>query len=139
LLAAALGVVVTTAATAQNTYQQQITRQLTNAANAIRSQGYNADRAPITGSLNDDADQSQPITLQGGMRYAIVGVCDQDCTDVDLQIFGPDGSKLDEDLELDDTPVLEFVAPVTGQYRLRVMMPSCNQNPCYWGAQVFVK
>ena len=139
LLALALSAAISTGAEAQNQYQQQITAQLTRAANLVQSRGYNADRAPITGSLNDDADQSQMINLTGGQQYAIIGVCDNDCTDVDLQIYSGDGTKIDEDMETDDTPVLEFRAQYTGQYRIRVIMATCNTAPCYWGVQVFAK
>jgi type II secretory pathway pseudopilin PulG len=139
LLAAALGSLATSTAAAQNTFQQQVQRYMANAASRIRELGYNPDREMITGSLNDDASETMRINLQGGGRYAIVGVCDNDCSDFDLRIWGPDGTKLDEDIETDDTPVLEFVAPVTGQYRLSVEMPSCRQNPCYWGVQVYAR
>ena len=140
LLVLAFGAVVTTVATAQqNQYQQQIQSQLTRAAAAVKQQGYSADRQPMMGSLNDDADESVMIQLTGGVHYAIVGACDNDCTDVDLQLFTNEGNKLAEDLETDDKPVLEFTAPYTGQYRMKVLMPTCNTNPCYYGVQVFTK
>ena len=140
LLALAAGVAISTEATAQgNQYQQQIANQINSAATLVKSQGYSADRAPMMGSLNDDAQESIMINLNAGTRYAFVGVCDNDCTDVDLQLFGGDGTKIAEDLDTDDKPVLQFVAPYTGSYRMKVLMPSCNQNPCYYGVQIFVK
>ena len=140
LLALAIGVAVSTDATAQgNQYQQQIQNQINQASTLVKSQGYNPDRTPMMGSLNDDAEESVMINLNAGMHYAMVGVCDNDCTDVDLQLFGGDSTKLAEDVDTDDKPVLQFVAPYTGQYRMKVLMPSCNQNPCYYGVQVFMK
>lgn len=132
-----LGIAAAAPAQAQNQYVQQIRAQLSRAANTIRSQGYVPAQDMISGNLNQGARESMMVTLNGGTRYAIVGVCDEDCTDVDLRIMGPDGSQLDEDIETDDTPVLEFVAPVTGQYRMMVMMATCSTAPCYWGAQIF--
>jgi len=139
LLALAVGVAVSTEAVAQNQYQQQITNQINRAATTVKSQGYVADRQPMMGSLNDDANESVMINLNSGVHYAFIGVCDNDCTDVDLQLFGGDGTKIAEDLDTDDTPVLQFIAPYTGQFRMRVLMPTCNTNPCYYGVQVFVK
>ena len=139
LLVFAIGTAVASEAVAQNQYQQQIQNQITQAATTVKSQGYSPDRAPMMGSLNDDADESIMINLTAGTRYAFVGVCDNDCRDVDLQLFGGDASKIAEDLETDDTPVLQFVAPYTGQYRMKVLMPTCNTNPCYYGVQIFVK
>ena len=137
LLTLALGGALATQATAQNSYQQQIRTQLQAASDTIRGHGYTADREPMMGSLNNAANEGMMVNLQGGVRYAIVGVCDNDCTDVDLRIWAPDGAKLAEDILTDDTPVLEFTATVTGQYRLSVEMATCSTNPCYWGFQVF--
>jgi len=137
VLALALGGALATEAAAQNSYQQQIRNQLQTASNAIRGNGYAADREPMMGSLNAAAKEGMMVNLQGGVRYAIVGVCDNDCTDVDLRIWAPDGAKLAEDILTDDTPVLEFTATVTGQYRLSVEMATCSTNPCYWGVQIY--
>jgi hypothetical protein len=126
-------------AAAQNTYQQQIIRQLAAHSENPRQHGYSADRGPIFGQLNDNASDQMRVNLRGGVRYAIIGVCDEDCTDIDLRLYAPDGTKLDEDIALDDYPTLEFVAPVTGQYRLSVEMATCNTNPCYWGVQIYAR
>ena len=133
----ALGCALVTQATAQNSYQQQIRNQLRTASDTVRQHGYTADREPMMGSLNASANEAMMVNLQGGVRYAIVGVCDNDCTDVDLRIWDPSGTKLAEDILTDDTPVLEFTATVTGQYRLSVEMATCRTNPCYWGVQVY--
>ena len=137
VLAFALGSVLATQAAAQNTYQQQIRTQLQTASTTVKDHGYAADREPMMGSLASAANESMMVNLDGGVRYAIVGVCDNDCSDVDLRIWAPDGTKLAEDIQTDDTPVLEFTATVTGQYTLRVEMAACSTNPCYWGVQIF--
>lgn len=137
LVVAALGCAAVSEAQAQNSFQQQVRNQLNRAAQSLVQRGYHADREPITGSLNDDARENYMIQLQGGVAYALVGVCDNDCTDVDLRIWDGNGNKLDEDILTDDTPVLEFTATTTGQYRVSVEMPTCNTNPCYWGFMVF--
>ena len=140
MLTLAVGVAVSSEAFAQgNQYQQQIANQITQAATLVKSQGYNPDRAPMMGSLNDDAEESIMVNLNAGTRYAFVGVCDNDCTDVDLQLFAGDGTKIAEDLDTDDKPVLQFTANYSGAHRMKVLMPSCNQNPCYYGVQIFVK
>lgn len=139
LLAAACAAGLASSAAAQNTYQQQITRQLTRYAQRLTTAGYNADRAPAMGSLNDDARESLMMNLTGGVHYAILGVCDNDCTDVDLRVNDPSGSLMGEDLATDDYPVVEFTAPASGQFRVTVMMATCNVNPCYYGVQVFVR
>jgi hypothetical protein len=139
LLVVALGFATATEALAQDSFQQQVRRYLNRAAASVVEHGYSADRDPVTGSLRSGARESMMINLTGGTRYAIVGVCDNDCTDVDLRIWDPSGTKLAEDILTDDTPILEFTATNTGQYRLSVEMATCSTNPCYWGFQVFAR
>lgn len=140
LMALILGAGITAAAEAQgNQYTQQITSQLTRAAQHYANQGYSADRAPVIGNLNNQSDESHQVNLTGGRRYAIIGVCDNDCRDVDLQVFSGDGTKIGEDLETDDQPLVNFTAQYSGQYRVKVLMANCNTNPCYYGVQVLVR
>ena len=129
----------TTPASAQNRYQDQIRAQLQVAAQTVAEQGYVPAQEIVSGNLNQGARETMMVTLQGGGIYAIVGVCDEDCTDVDLRLDGPNGALLAEDIASDDTPVLEFVAPANGQYRLTVVMPGCSTAPCYWGVQLYQK
>ena len=137
LLALAAIAVVSTDAVAQNQYQQSIAQQFTNWAPRFAQQGFQMQGTPTTGTLNDDADESILVNLSAGTRYAIAGVCDQDCNDVDLQVFSSDGTKIGEDLQTDDKPVVIFTAGYTGQFRVKVLMATCSTNPCYYGVQVF--
>jgi len=139
LMSVALCAAAASATSAQNTYQQQITNQLTRAAGILSPRGYAADRAPVMGNLNAGNQESVLMNLNAGIQYALLGVCDNDCHDVDLRVYDPIGNMVGEDVATDDTPVVEFVASTGGQYRVSVIMAACNQNPCYYGVQVFVK
>lgn len=137
LLALAIVAVAASEVVAQNQYQQQIAQQFVTWAPRFAQQGLSPQGTPTTGNLNDDADESILVNLTAGTRYAIAGVCDQDCTDVDLQIFSSDGTKIGEDVAVDDKPVVVFTAGYTGQYRVKVLMATCSTNPCYYGVQIF--
>jgi hypothetical protein len=137
LLALSAVAVTATEAVAQNQYQQQIAQQFTNWAPRFAQQGFSPQGTPFTGTLNDDADESILISLNAGTRYAIAGVCDNDCSDVDLQVYSSDGTKVGEDMQTDDKPVVIFTAGYSGQYRVKALMATCRTNPCYYGVQVF--
>lgn len=124
---------------AQGNWREVVLQQLSSATTVLQQRGYTAMAEPVMGSLRDDENSNQTVTLTAGGHYVIVGACDQDCTDVDLKVFGTDGSQLDSDIETDDSPVLEFTAPTTGRYRVQVLMATCNTSPCYWGFQVFAR
>jgi len=135
LLAAAAA----TAAAQQNEYQQQVAAKLARHGSTVLRQGFHVDRPMLTGTLNADADESTMITLEAGTRYVITASCDDDCTDMDLQLYAADDTKLAEDVDTDPFPVLDVTPTATAQYRLRVMMLGCGASPCYYGVQIFAK
>ena len=139
LLALVLGAVSASAAHAQNTYQTQIANQFASLMPMMTQRGYAPVGERMMGSLNDDGDESILVSLTAGTHYVIVGACDNDCSDVDLQVFNNQGTKLGEDMETDDKPVVEITPSYTGQFRVKVLMATCRTNPCYYGVQVFAQ
>lgn len=99
--------------------------------------GWQVDQGPLTGSLSDGSSETVDVRLQGGERYAVIGGCDADCSDMDLSISDRSGNVLDSDYLTDDFPALEFSAGYTGTYPMRVSMPSCSVNPCYYSYIVY--
>ncbi len=136
LLTLALGCALAPDAAAQASYQQQIRASLRAAAGRVALRGAQPEGEARMGVLNGGRQAPEFLELRAGVRYAIVGVCDENCPDLDLRIFGPNLAKIAEDVQQNATPTLEFTAPAAGRYRLSVEMVSCNANPCAWGVQV---
>ncbi len=103
----------------------------------LLEQGYQPEGELLSGSIARRKSEYHTLTLEGGVRYAILGVCDDECYDIDLVLTDPADSTVAEDVQPDDTPVLEFTAPVTGRYRLEAVMFNCRANSCAWGTQIF--
>ncbi|HET7234346.1 MAG TPA: PPC domain-containing protein [Longimicrobium sp.] len=115
-----------------------VSRLLAQAGSLARQHGYTqAASRPATGALNHGLSEAVDVTLNGGREYLLVGVCDQDCGDMDLRLSTPSGAVLAQDMANDDTPVLQFTAPSTGSFRVRVMMANCTANPCYYGVALY--
>jgi len=122
------------------TYTSQVRGYLARLESNARGQGYTRVAAgPVYGRLRDDAAASHMMTVVGGNHYALFAACDNDCTDVDLKIYDTSGALLMQDVALDDTPVLLFRANSSGKYRVRVVMATCNRNPCYYGVQLMAR
>jgi len=137
LLGAALAV---SPAHGQSSWQQVVNNELATLSSRARQQGFTSMVGQtLTGALNPRAMEDRSVTLVGGGNYIVFAACDQDCTDVDLRVFGPDGQLLGEDIQTDDRPVVLFTAAASGTYRITVMMAACSQAPCYWGAQVMTR
>jgi hypothetical protein len=77
-----------------------------------------------------------PVTLRAGVNYRVFGVCDDDCTDVDMEIYGADGNLADRDIALNDTPFVQVTPRQSGRYYVRVWLANCTTEPCTVGARL---
>ena len=88
------------------------------------------------GELADDGTASLTVSLEAGTDYMIIGVCDEDCTDLDLTLCS--GSReLDTDVEDDDTPIVSVTPTSTATFRVSVSMAACSSSPCRYGVAVY--
>src|SRR3954468_17130420 len=49
------------------------------------------------GWLRDRESQTFSIGLAAGTDYVVAATCDEDCTDIDLVLYGPDGNRIAAD------------------------------------------
>jgi hypothetical protein len=88
--------------------------------------------------MNDDASDSWTMSLPGGNTYKIIGACDADCSDLDIEIY--EGEKvIVRDVLVDDVPIVTFNVASTSQIRIKVLMASCSADPCFFGIVVLYK
>jgi len=105
----------------------------------LRREGYRPVGEVLHGTLGQRSNGQVTVTLEKGASYAVRGVCDTACTDVDLALADSAGAVLAQDGRDDDTPLLRFRAPSSGAFRLRVAMWRCAASACSWGVQVYRK
>ena len=91
------------------------------------------------GWLNDRQSDTFSIGLAAGTEYALAATCDEDCTDIDLVLYGPDGIPVASDRLTDDEPVLRVTPRQSGPHRLRVTMADCEVEPCAYTVGVFTR
>lgn len=116
--------------------------QLDAAAPTIVGGGYVPDPAAIdtemiVGLLRDQQSVGLELRLRPGREYMVLGVCDQDCDDLDLSLSQMGGALVADDSGTDDVPILDFVAPADGRAILFIRMVSCDTNPCAFGYRVY--
>lgn len=101
-----------------------------------------AGKAPVANgevitAIQPASDHQFPVELQGGVAYTIVGACDVDCNDVDLELLdGATGQVVGSDLLPDDYPVVNYTPAAPARFFVRVILKTCTQSPCYVGARV---
>lgn len=82
-------------------------------------------------------DHQFAIEFAAGKTYAVLGVCDGDCGDVDLEVLdGQTGAVLGSDLEEDDFPVVVFRPEESGRRFVRLILKACRYAPCMIGGRV---
>ena len=121
---------------AQDQYVQQVLDQLEAASAEFISAGY----TPIMGDggvLDHEASDTYTVTLQTGRSYTLMGVCDEDCPDLDLELYDGYGELVSRDNSTDAYPIVDVSVAQGGDFTLRVTMYQCNANPCYYGVGVY--
>src|SRR6266446_5694779 len=89
-----------------------------------------------SGMLNTDEAASFQTTLAQHTPYAIIAVCDDDCSRLQLTLLSPSGSDIAKERNSESLPTLHFTAATTGVYGIRVVMEGCRWNPCWYAIAV---
>jgi hypothetical protein len=92
--------------------------------------------APVFGSLGANQYATHGVVLDTQDLYAIIGACDSDCRDLDLELFDADGNLVDRDTGEDAYPAMLPEQPLSGVFSVRVTMVTCAIPPCRYGIQV---
>lgn len=110
----------------------------------VRQQQFAQGMAPVMpltrGSLQTHSNQDYQVTITPGRCYKIIGVGGVGVTDLDLKLYDPNGTLVDQDIATDNYPVIGLnqqrpLCPQTGgSYRLRVEMYAGAGE---FGVQVF--
>ena len=91
----------------------------------------------VTGQLNDDGTEWINIEIPAGNTYYILGVCDNDCFDLDLELYTTGNTMLSQDVETDDYPLVSVTPTEQTVYRVKVVMANCSSGPCRYGVGVY--
>lgn len=87
-------------------------------------------------SLQPGTSYDWGISLEAGVRYLVVGACDNECSNVDIQLVDASGAVVAQDVLADDFPVVDFTPAAAGAYQVRMLMRTCTLAPCYAGARL---
>jgi len=132
-------VLLAPAAAAQSRWEDQVSDQIKRAGQILEDKGYSRTHDPYTGSLREGENEYLTLTLHAGTHYALLGVCDNDCSDIDFRLYDADDNEVSSDVETDDVPIVQVTPSETERYRLKVIMVTCKTSPCFYGVGVFGK
>jgi hypothetical protein len=112
-------------------YLDMATNQLGGGATA--AQGF----TDQTAAMQPGTDHRWQVELVGGTAYRFVGACDDDCTNLDIELIDAQtGGVVASDMLQDDFPIVDFTPQANGRYIVRMLMQTCSVAPCFAGARV---
>jgi hypothetical protein len=120
---------------AQQRWERQVRERLDRAIVAVRG----TSRHPVvtrSGVLNAEESASFQTPLVQATSYAILAVCDDDCSRLELTLVTPSGSEIAKDRSSESLPTLHFTPPQTMVYGVRVVMEGCHWNPCWYAVAI---
>lgn len=118
-------------------HAELVWKQLNTAFNTVNRDGYGSLNYVI-GRMGEGKVDSWTLNFEKGTNYRIVGACDKDCADLDIEIL--DGSDVvTRDVLDDDAPVVSFSPKASGTLRVKVTMAKCTDEPCFFGFGIFQK
>lgn len=134
----AAGVVSPLPVAAQSSeYNRQLEVQLNESRRLYLPAGQSIVRGPLGGSLDQGDTINYSFQLVAGRSYTILGVCDNDCSDLDITLYDPAGNQVAEDVLTDDKPVASVTARRSGRYRATISMASCSTGACFYAVAAY--
>ena len=119
----------------QQRWERQVQERAQRAIDAVAT---SSPRAVVkrSGMLNTDEAASFQTTLAQRTPYAIIAVCDDDCSRLQLTLLTSSGSEIAKERNSESLPTLHFTAETTAVYAIRVVMEGCRWNPCWYAIAV---
>ncbi|MFN0063833.1 MAG: SUMF1/EgtB/PvdO family nonheme iron enzyme [Myxococcaceae bacterium] len=87
--------------------------------------------------MQPNGDYRWQVNLEAGVAYRLIGACDNDCSNLDMELIDTHGSRVvASDAQPDDFPVVNFTPDRTGSFEIRLIMRACSAAPCYAGGRL---
>ncbi len=113
-------------------WERQVQDKLRRAANILTAHGFDQRGEPRVGFLVAQASDSFAVTLRAGHAYALIGVCDNDCSVLEIELYGPGDNQVAAE-RATNVPIVRVTPLRDARYRVKVGMNACGMNPCWYG------
>lgn len=107
------------------------------AGTKFAERGYGPTSFTHSGQLNNNVSDRFPVHLSG-QQTQILGACDNDCKNIDMQLIDSAGKVVGEDTENDDFPIVSTTNQ-SGDYTIVVKMVACSAAPCHYSVKMWAK
>lgn len=119
--------------------EQQVDKQLQQAIQTARKQGYQLSIPQNIGKLPKGAEAPKTVLLYPNREYTFVAVCDQNCEDIKVLVKDLNGNKITSNTTNDAVAVVNFKPPSENRYQVAVRIEKCSKPSCNFGLGIFSK
>jgi hypothetical protein len=106
------------------------------APNAQRDAGFQDEGALIQLS---GSPHNWSVNLNANVNYVILGACDDDCTNLDIELIDTANAVVASDTAPDDFPIVRFRPTANGTYTVRTHLRTCAVEPCQLGVRILTE
>ena len=119
--------------------EQQVDKQLQQAIQTAKGQGYQLSFPQNVGKLPKGAEAPRTVLLYPNREYTFVAVCDQNCEGIRVLVKEVNGNKVISNITNDAVAVVNFQPPSEKRYQVTVKMEKCSKQSCNFGLGIFSK
>lgn len=91
---------------------------------------------PQVSMLPAEGFEAFPVEMRTGVPVFVIGLCDENCSDLDIVIVSPTSQAVAADEQRDAFPFVAMRPEEAGTYEIQVRMPACTAGACAFGLQV---
>jgi hypothetical protein len=77
------------------------------------------------------------LSIPQDQGVLIAGACDDECSDIDLVVFGEDGEVVEQDIEDSDTPTIRLRPGKQQDFMIELRMLRCSEERCTAGVGLY--
>ncbi|HMB53545.1 MAG TPA: serine/threonine-protein kinase [Thermoanaerobaculia bacterium] len=119
-------------------YHDQIELQMQSRVDYYTGIGYTVKTHNLwIDSLAEGETDNLDFALEAGVDHVVLGVCDEDCVDLDFELTDENGVDIASDTAIDGVPLVNVTPQWTGDFHLEVEMHDCDSSICYYGVIIY--
>ena len=134
------GAIITTVANSAeiSEEQEQVICQLKETVERQNREGKKLVFVPLLGRVSTGKETRFTVQLIGEINYAIMGACDENCSELNLTLNNANGERIALDETQDGMPVISFTPPSSSGYQITAIIDECQTENCEFGILLFV-
>jgi hypothetical protein len=134
------GAIITTAANSAeiSEEQEQVICQLKETVERQNREGKKLVFVPLLGRVSDGGQTRFTAKLIGEINYAIMGACDENCSELNLTLNNANGERIALDEKQNGMSIISFTPPSSSDYQITARIDECQAENCEFGMLFFV-